>query len=391
MPRDTDSDWRHLAETNPYYAVIALDRFQAEQMDPARVEEFYETGDRDIAGALRYIRQRDPEFRATRALDFGCGVGRLALALAKQADQVVGLDVAPAMLAQARAAAAARGVENVRFTEALASDDRFDLINSLIVLQHIPPARGIPIIADLLGRLEIGGFCALQITLFRQAVVAVKAVDTGTFWSFDGERIGLMVEQDREPFGTMKMYDYDLNRVLALMVSHGIEAYAMEMTNHGGSHGVWLFGQRDPARYGIEANWRYTASGSDSFGRLLGSGWSGLEDWGVWTDGPEAIIEMMLPPGRTGAVRLEGRVFLEPERHPRLTISVDANGTPAAFEPVSAADPRAVLTIPAGLADARGALRLKLTIDRPMAPAAIGVNTETRVVGLGLEAVTLLG
>jgi predicted TPR repeat methyltransferase len=53
-----------------------------------------------------------------RVLDVGCGWGRLALALAARAQQVVGLDRDGALIAEAQRRAAAAGVGNAEFHEA---------------------------------------------------------------------------------------------------------------------------------------------------------------------------------------------------------------------------------------------------------------------------------
>ena len=388
MARDTDADWRHLAETDPYYAVVALDQFHAENMDSARLDAFYASGHHDLGDALRHIRQRDPDFRPRHALDFGCGVGRLALALASHATEVVGLDVAPGMLAKARNAADHRGVRNVRFTHAL-TDERFDWINSLIVLQHIPPARGMPILADLFARLDVGGFCSVQLTLFRTAVAT--SIRTGSHWFFDGERMQMMVENDQDNTGVMRMYDYDLNRVLALMVSNNVDPYALSMTDHGGNHGAWIFGYRDPGRYRVARGRRYGPNGEHSFARFLGTGWGRMEDWGIWTLGREAIIELQLPAGERGAVRLEGRAFVLAGQHPRLSVSVEANGSPAAYQSATADNPELSITIPPGLVDERGVLRLKLEVDQPRSPRQLGVADDDRILGFGMRALTILG
>jgi SAM-dependent methyltransferase len=50
-----------------------------------------------------------------RALDVGCGTGRLALALAPRCCEVVGIDVAQSLVERARASAAAAGITNVTF------------------------------------------------------------------------------------------------------------------------------------------------------------------------------------------------------------------------------------------------------------------------------------
>jgi 2-polyprenyl-3-methyl-5-hydroxy-6-metoxy-1,4-benzoquinol methylase len=75
--------------------------------------------------------------RGGRALDVGCGVGRVAIAIAKgfPACEVTGLDPNATSIAQARAAATAQGLDTrIRFvaqtTRTLARDDGFDLITA---------------------------------------------------------------------------------------------------------------------------------------------------------------------------------------------------------------------------------------------------------------------
>src|SRR5688572_27047499 len=53
-----------------------------------------------------------------RALDVGCGAGGLAVALASICQEVTGVDLTPAMLNQARALQAAKGVANVSWRTA---------------------------------------------------------------------------------------------------------------------------------------------------------------------------------------------------------------------------------------------------------------------------------
>lgn len=83
-----------------------------------------------------------PAGRRLAALDIGCGTGFLALELAARGHQVTGIDLAPAMLGEARAKAAAQG-HAVRFEEADAehlpyADASFDLAISRHVLWTLP-------------------------------------------------------------------------------------------------------------------------------------------------------------------------------------------------------------------------------------------------------------
>ncbi|HKJ31811.1 MAG TPA: class I SAM-dependent methyltransferase [Balneolales bacterium] len=96
---------------------------------------------------LKKIRKYvDPHFSINRALDFGCGVGRLLIPLSVYSSHVTGVDVSESMLDEARKNCEARQITNVDFIK---SDDdlsllnrKFNFIHSYIVFQHIPAKRG---------------------------------------------------------------------------------------------------------------------------------------------------------------------------------------------------------------------------------------------------------
>jgi SAM-dependent methyltransferase len=78
----------------------------------------------------------------TRVLDVGCGVGRWSRLLAARGAEVLGVDLSPTMIEQARQRAAAEGVAGrCRFRvgdlATLDVGERFDLVLGVTVLQHI--------------------------------------------------------------------------------------------------------------------------------------------------------------------------------------------------------------------------------------------------------------
>ena len=95
----------------------------------------------------------------TRMLDVACGAGQIALPAARAGVRVTGIDLAPNLIEQARARAAAEGVE-VRFDEGDAEmlpyeDGSFDLVVSLIGAMFAPrPER---VAAELLRVCRPGG------------------------------------------------------------------------------------------------------------------------------------------------------------------------------------------------------------------------------------------
>lgn len=78
----------------------------------------------------------------SRVLDVGCGVGRWSRRLAVRGAQVTGIDVSPTMIAEARRRTDAQGLRAqchfaLQNVAALDVDERFDLVLSVTVLQHI--------------------------------------------------------------------------------------------------------------------------------------------------------------------------------------------------------------------------------------------------------------
>jgi SAM-dependent methyltransferase len=75
-----------------------------------------------------------------RAVEIGCGVGRLTVPMAERFDEVVAVDIAPTMLRKLAANTRGAGMHNVRGflpDEPWFDQGKADLVYSLIVFQHI--------------------------------------------------------------------------------------------------------------------------------------------------------------------------------------------------------------------------------------------------------------
>ena len=107
------------------------------------------------------------DFRPATVLDFGCGVGRTLVPFASIGGRVIGMDVAPSMLDEARANCRAFGVHNMDLQladdELLRAPGHFDLVHSFIVFQHIAPERGKALFARLIERIAAGGVGAIHV------------------------------------------------------------------------------------------------------------------------------------------------------------------------------------------------------------------------------------
>ena len=157
-------DWEDLAAFDPCSAILR---------EPGRTErwlldEFLATGERDAERALDWADAHGLPRGRTRALDFGCGVGRITLALARRFDEVVGIDISSTMIKRAREIGA--GVPNCRFAvgdeaelRAL-PDEQFDFVLSLLVLQHLPSSEEAERhVVELTRTLSRGGALVLQV------------------------------------------------------------------------------------------------------------------------------------------------------------------------------------------------------------------------------------
>ena len=236
--KDTDADWAMLGEGEPFYGVLSDPRFLRANITPAALEEFWQTGRNEMHGYRQLIQAHFGDFSDASALDFGCGVGRLTRAMGEMCRQATGLDISPGMLVEARRHAPA----NLNNVSAL-GDETFDWLNSIIVFQHIPPQRGYRLLDDLLARVNSGGALSLHVTLFKDESFLTHLWPTLHRGQWDGDRF-VSFDHDQGDVGGMEMYDYDMSRIIEMTSRHGFHNLIIQHTNHGGCHGVIMFGRK---------------------------------------------------------------------------------------------------------------------------------------------------
>lgn len=94
-----------------------------------------------------------------RVLSIGCGIADTELLLAPEVKEVVGIDLSPAAIRQARQDAAQMGVKNVRFVEGSMeeAEGEFDLIMAIFFLHHLPDELLAPAPDNIRNHLKPGG------------------------------------------------------------------------------------------------------------------------------------------------------------------------------------------------------------------------------------------
>lgn len=247
---DTDTDWQHIARTHPYYGVLRDSAFRESQLSDEQRAIFFDSGQSHVNMVLNQCtRFFGDDWLKGSALDFGCGVGRLTVPLSRHFTQVVGLDVAPAMLNEAQRSARCLEVQNVRWLladDALSAIDpmHFDFMLSFIVFQHIPEARGQKILKRLLQRLAPGGIGVFH---FKYAQVhPASRIYAFLSHQLPGGRFLVNLLRGKplhEPH--MQMNAYNLNHLLQTIQSEGIHEIHMRLGDHGGHWGAEIYVRRD--------------------------------------------------------------------------------------------------------------------------------------------------
>jgi SAM-dependent methyltransferase len=149
---------------DPFHAVLTCDRVRDNRWD---IPEFFATGRREIDEVFEQLTGLELPVRLGRALDFGCGVGRLSQALAGRFERVLGVDIAESMVAKARehnrhgdrVEYVANTVDHLPFL----ADASFDFVYSSITLQHVPPPANLRYVGEFLRILRPGGVAVFQV------------------------------------------------------------------------------------------------------------------------------------------------------------------------------------------------------------------------------------
>ena len=244
LQKSTDKEWERIGQSNPYFGVLSYEKYKTSYLDGKLKEEFFNSGSAYINGIMNFIQSRfQTTGRFKRALDFGCGVGRLVVPLSNYSDQVIGVDISDSMIKEASANCQERDIQNVTFIKSDDSLSRlegsFDLMHSIIVFQHIPAKRGALIFEKLVSHLEPGGIGVFHFTygslnkkqkkieLFKRIKAFSPLLQRfvnlckGRGWAFP-------------LFEVMEMNHYDLNHLFEAIHDLGVNNCYADMSNKGG-------------------------------------------------------------------------------------------------------------------------------------------------------------
>jgi ubiquinone/menaquinone biosynthesis C-methylase UbiE len=159
----TKNKWNILAQKDPLWSVLTWDDKKNHNWE---ANDFYKTGEDEVLSILNEAKNYGINISYNKALDFGCGAGRITSALARNFEFVFGVDISSEMISYA--------VNNKKLNNAsyllnekddlnIFQDNTFDFIISLITLQHIEEKYIKKYIVEFLRTLKPGGVLIFQL------------------------------------------------------------------------------------------------------------------------------------------------------------------------------------------------------------------------------------
>ncbi|MEO5802131.1 MAG: class I SAM-dependent methyltransferase [Verrucomicrobiota bacterium] len=160
---DIHKNWTDLGQDDAMWVVLTDPKKKGGKWSEA---EFFEHGREEIGRVMRSLEEAKLPVRFEKALDFGCGLGRLSQALGNYFTHVDGVDVSASMIEQAKALN--KMPEKIHYHLNVKTDlsafpsESYDFIYSSICLQHIPTNYQLSYISDFMRLLKDGGIAYFQ-------------------------------------------------------------------------------------------------------------------------------------------------------------------------------------------------------------------------------------
>ena len=156
--------WDEFGRRDPYWAILTDPAKKGNKWD---LDEFFRTGEHEVDDVLAWVESLGVTTRRGRALDFGCGAGRISQALGRHYEHVIGVDIAPSMIALAnkhnRRGEKCRYVLNEHADLRQFKDSSVDFIYSRLVLQHLRPKVIKAYVAEFARLLDVGGVAVFNV------------------------------------------------------------------------------------------------------------------------------------------------------------------------------------------------------------------------------------
>jgi len=162
--KDLLDTWDRLGKEDPLWAMLAHPDKKGNKW---KIEEFFKNGEIEIKSIMEHIKTIGINFGKRKALDFGCGVGRLTQSLVDYFDEVYGVDIAPSIIQLARKynrhESKCKYILNQKNDLKIFPDNNFDFIYTTLTLQHMRPTLSKNYIREFLRTLVPNGLLVFQL------------------------------------------------------------------------------------------------------------------------------------------------------------------------------------------------------------------------------------
>jgi SAM-dependent methyltransferase len=230
----TKRHWETWARVDPFWAVLTSPEKSGNRW---RDEEFFATGRATVEADLACVKEVCPFLGDHRALDFGCGVGRLTQALASHFREVVGIDISKEMVRLAVKlnlhGDRVKFMQNSGADLSLLSSDQFDFVYSLITLQHMDRAYARKYIAEFVRVAAAGGVIFFQMP-------AIKPPPSRSQPLTLGRRLWHLVNRSFPMKPVMEMHALLREEVVGVLQAAGAEV--LKVVPYGAAGDIASFG-----------------------------------------------------------------------------------------------------------------------------------------------------
>lgn len=173
----TAAAWEKMGHEDPYFNVVTSPDYHLAEFERNQ-KAFWTVGVLEAERMFAWMDRssvRPPRPGGT-CLEYGCGVGRVTRGLERHFDKVIACDVSAPYLRLAQAVVSPRTELHLITTPGtLSALPEFDVLFSLIVLQHNPPPVIAFILEALLTKLNYGGLAFFQVpTLMKDYTFSVR-------------------------------------------------------------------------------------------------------------------------------------------------------------------------------------------------------------------------
>lgn len=247
MAINSDATWKKLGSDNPYWGVLTNEKFEKSRITDEDKLVFFESGEKYVQEIEKDITSffGAKGLQGESVLDFGCGVGRLLIPLAKRYSKSYGCDISASVLNECEKNLQQSGIDNFELFNASSGLNKLptgiSFIHSFIVFQHIPQKRGMEIFKELIQHLADGGIGALHLVYHRGISDNLKA-RLFLYRNFPFLfALRNLFKKGKSNNAFLEMNSYDINSALKVLQEGLCHEVAMRFTLHEEYQGCIIY------------------------------------------------------------------------------------------------------------------------------------------------------